>query len=347
MFILLKKILLTGGLCTLIFNVHSKPCDLVQLQTETDHCEDPLAEFEKLKDIVCPFPDLRSAMNNERMAQIIAGNNSFQTLATNDVIRLQRGMGGIVVFNPLKKKITQTYKRFNQITKSEYTLNLTVYPAKVDHNTCKEHRTITKTSINNTWLETLRTVLLDEEILENTTDTLGVQREIDGIFGSYVPVKDRKPLHFELRQDSKGRAFICENPQIPNRIEFYCGEDQECIQQMPPLCSSVDTKNKQKNACVSLDTLKDTTIGTLKKSQKMMKSFCPSGCSYYVQTLQTIKQLTGDQYCIENYAIVHCGPQKKQLTYNLNVKVIDDFCEDFNVHCLPQSFPQTAKNISQ
>ena len=282
-------------------------------------------------------------MADVRMAQIIAGNNSFQTLASNDVVRLRRGMGGIVIFNPLERKINEIYETFNQTTNSEYTLNISVYPARVKQNTCQEHRTITTTSQPSSWFQTVKSILLDEADLEDTTDTLGVQREVEGIFDSYAPVEGRKPLHFELRQDEQGDIVLCENEQIPNRFESYCGEDEQCIEQIPPLCSSFETS--QENACVSLEALKDTAIDTLRNSQQAMSKFCPSECSYYVQTLQKVRQSEDGQHCIENYAIVHCGPKAKKLKYNLNVKVIDDFCEDFNVQCLPQTARPALESV--
>jgi len=99
---------------------------------------------EQMQSMVCPFPSLREAMADERMAQIIAGRNVFQTIESNDAVRLQKGVGLLVALNPLKKKINNTYKDFYEIAQVDFTLNVTTYQPEVKKDTCLEHSTIKK-----------------------------------------------------------------------------------------------------------------------------------------------------------------------------------------------------------
>ena len=39
-------------------------------------------------------------------------------------------------------------------------------------------------------------VQLDEEQIQSTSDTLGVERDVDGIFGDYEIVEGKKSRHF-------------------------------------------------------------------------------------------------------------------------------------------------------
>ena len=300
----------------------------------------------QLQDMVCPFLSLREAMADERMAQIIAGKNVFQTIESNDVVRLEEGVGGYVVLNPLKKKINKTYKDFYEVAQADFTLNVTTYPADVQTGTCTNHSTIIKRPISENAqknLEKIEPILLEEGQLQDTSETLGVKREVSGVFGNYETVEGKTPRHFELRKGQDEKIIICEvsKNSLQERVALYCGdsnEDQDkCEGQMPPLCSDWDENNAEfagrKHSCATLDAFEKVS-GNFLRHNMTMQQFCPDDCSYYMQLLQRVRK-RGDEQCTESRAIIHCGPKKTKRDYNLNIKVVDDFCEDFNVMCVP------------
>lgn len=312
-----------------IFSVELSPCRAVSVVDNSDCLEPLLPDVDKLRNDVCSVSGLQEAMAGGRMAEVIAGSNVFQTLASNDVVRMRRSVGGIMFFNPLKSKIMSTYKNFNENVQDSYTLHFTVYPAHVKSDTCQEHRTITPQPVEDVYSGA-------SSAMGFSGDTLGVSREVDQIFNSYVVDEGRKPRHFSFRKDQSGYLVVCEHEQVPNREEFYCQGNEECQKQMPPLCSEFD--QREGGVCASLDDIKDTTVDAVRKSQMALKGFCPSDCSYYVQVLQRVYPRGGGlkEMCAENYVIAHCGPKMRSLTYNLNIKVVNDFCEDFNVICAPE-----------
>lgn len=322
----------------------SKPCVFVPLSAENS-CKDE--DYEKnisdqLKNIVCPFPNLREAMADERMAQIIAGKNVFQTIESNDVIRLRKGVGMYVALNPLKKKLNRTYKDFYEIAQVDFTLNITTYPAEVQKGTCADHSTIVKKTLHEDEQEKLENLSEEGQGQKSTSETLGVKREISNIFGNYEVVEGKAPRHFELRKNQNGKIFICEAVKISlkERMNLYCSGDDvddatDCEQQMPPLCAEWDAENSQhsKNTCASLSAFEKVS-GEFFLNNMTMNQFCPDDCSYYIQLLQRVRK-NEDRHCMESHAIVHCGPKKTEAKYNLNIKVVDDFCEDFKVMCVP------------
>ena len=320
----------------------SKPCVFVPIEPDNScETEDYGGSIsEQMKSAVCPFPNLREAMANERMAQIIAGNNVFQTIESNDVIRLKKSAGLYVALNPLKKKINKTYKDFYKITQVDFTLNITTYPADIREGTCVNHSTIVKKPLPENEQEKLKT-LLEEEQEKQTSETLGVKREMSDVFGDYETVEGKVPRHFELRKNQNGDILICEavGTSLEERLSLYCSDDDttDCEKQMPPLCSEWDKENSQysKNTCAPLSAFEKVS-GEFFLKNMTMNHFCPDDCSYYIQLLQRVrKSKDKDGHCTENHAIVHCGPKKTEAKYNLNIKVVDDFCEDFNVMCVP------------
>ena len=325
--------------------VQSESCVFVPINTDMNTCEedeDSNDIAKQMQDIVCPFPSLKEAMADERMAQIIAGNNVFSTIESNDVVRLKKGVGLYVALNPLKTKINKTYKNFYKVAQADFTLNITTYPAETQEGTCANHSTIIKKSTpkeEQESLEELETLLTED--LEQRTETLGVKREISGVFGDYSTVDKIDPRHFELRKNQDGDIFICEASKISlkERVSLYCGNsnNDECKGQMPPLCLEWDQENSQastrQNICSSLSAFEKVS-GDFFMNNMTMNEFCPEDCSYYVQLLQRVRK-EEDGHCAESHAIVHCGPRKTEAKYNLNIKVVDDFCEDFNVMCVP------------
>ena len=318
----------------------SKPCVFVPIEPDNS-CETKDyggSISEQMKSVVCPFPNLREAMADERMAQIIAGNNVFQTIESNDVIRLQKSAGLYVALNPLKKKINKTYEDFYKITQVDFTLNIATYPAEVQAGTCTNHSTIVKKPLLEDEQKKLQT-LLEEGQEQSALETLGVKREVSDVFGDYETVEGKIPRHFELRKNQNGDIFICETAKISleERLSLYCSGDdtKDCERQMPPLCSEWGKENSQhsKNICASLSAFEKVS-GEFFMKNMTMENFCPDDCSYYIQLLQRVRK-DKDGHCTENHAIVHCGPKKTEAKYNLNIKVVDDFCEDFNVMCVP------------
>ena len=341
------RFLFVGVFVLLPLYIKSEPCVFIPIDV-VDSCEpDDYGKSisEQMKDAVCPFPSLREVMADERMAQIIAGKNVFQTIESNDVVRLQKGVGLLVALNPLKKKINNTYKDFYKITQTDFTLNITTYPADTKKNTCLDHSTIIKRPIledEQKNLEQMEEVLLDEEQIQSTSDTLGVEREVDGIFGDYEAVEGKSPRHFELRKDQNANVIICEasKKSLRERMDLYCGDDDEdeCKKEIPPLCSEWDENNAQfagrKNSCFTLDAFEKVSADFLLHNMTMNNFCLPGKCSYYMQLLQRVRK-DEEGHCVENHAIVHCGPRKTEAKYNLNIKVVDDFCEDFDVMCVP------------
>ncbi len=325
----------------------SKPCVFVPVSDvkscETDNYGSSISE--QMKNIICPFPNLREAMADERMAQIIAGKNVFQSIESNDVVRLEKGVGLYVALNPLKKKINNTYKSFYETAQMDFTLNIATYPAEIQKGTCANHSTIIKRPASkeeSKKLEELET-LLEEVQEQDTVETLGVKRDISGVFGDYLTVQGKTPRRFELRKNHNGEVLICEavKSSLKERMSLYCesGDKDKCRGHLPPLCSEWDEDHAQesirKNICASLSSFEKVS-GEFFLNNMTMKNFCPEDCSYYVQLLQRVRK-DGEEYCAESHAIVHCGPKKTEAKYNLNIKVVDDFCEDFNVMCVPSS----------
>ena len=100
------RFLFVGVFVLLPLYIKSEPCVFIPIDV-VDSCEpDDYGKSisEQMQSVVCPFPTLREAMADERMAQIIAGKNVFQTIESNDVVRLQKGVGLFVALNPLKQK---------------------------------------------------------------------------------------------------------------------------------------------------------------------------------------------------------------------------------------------------
>ena len=288
----------------------------------------------QMKNMVCPFSEMREAMAHKQMAQVIAGHDVFQTLHSNDVIRMQRGTGGKVIFNPLKDKIVDTHKTFRKL--SHYTLNVATYPIEATPGTCAEHSTITQVeSNNNTEGQAEGQAQRNVFNISDGSSTLSVDKEIDPIFTSYIPIEDKKPFYFEVRQDADEKMILCENDTVASRQRAldYCGDNKKCSENRPPPCSSFSTDEPQKNTCISLDEFEDLLKKFLWDSHRH-GIICPTTCSYYTQTLQKVQRKGRRNICAENYLIIHCGPKKTSETYNLNIKVVDDFCDNYNVTCL-------------
>ncbi len=339
------RFLFIGMFILLPISAKPEPCVFIPIDADMELCliDYGSSTSEQMKSIVCPFPTLREAMADERMAQIIAGKNVFQTIESNDVVRLQKGVGLYVALNPLKQKINKTYKDFYEIAQVDFTLNITTYPAEIQEGTCANHSTIVKRSIPKEEQKNLEELeaLLKAGQEQSTVETLGVEREISGVFGEYLTVYEKKPRYFELRKNKDGDIVICEasKTSLKERVNLYCGsgDNDECKKEMPPLCSDWDESNSQfagrQNSCSTLDAFQKVS-GEFFLENMTMKRFCPDDCSYYVQLLQRVRK-EEDEHCTESHAIVHCGPKKTEAKYNLNIKVVDDFCEDFNIMCVP------------
>ena len=50
------KIVWIGGFFALTFNVQSETCSLFQFTSNIHQCEYPLEDFDRLQDVICPFP---------------------------------------------------------------------------------------------------------------------------------------------------------------------------------------------------------------------------------------------------------------------------------------------------
>ena len=351
---LYSRSLFIGSFILLSIFVKSEPHVFIPRDADVNYCEidgyqEGLSE-QQAQDVVCPFPNLGEAMADEKMAQIVAGKNVFQTIENNDVVRVQRDLGFYVIWNPLRDKINQMYKKFFEIAQRDFTLSIATYPVKVRGDTCANHSTIIKVPTSEDERKNLETLeeLLSERQEQGTLKTLGVEREISGVFGDYLTVEGRDPRHFELRNDENKNIVICEasKKSLEERMELYCdGEGGECERQMPPLCSGWNENNSQisgkRDICYNLDTF-EKVFRKLLLHNMTMNRFCPGDCSYYIQLLQRMSSLE-DRICAENHLIVHCGPKKTESRYNLNIKVVDNFCEDFNVMCVPAGFRMVSQ----
>ena len=295
-------------------------------------CLKQTGTVEDLRNTICPFPTLREAMAHDRMKEIIAGRNVFQTLESNDVVRLQKGVGLAVALNPLKAKIQNTHKKFLNINKEDYTINIATYPAETQLNTCLNNSTIIKQSLDPKQHEKLIQLVDEEDLVEDTSDTLGVKKEISAVFGSYQAVKPARL--FEVRNSNES-TILCESSglSLKEKKKLYCNKTSEDCQ-LPPSCQDLyKSQNvKAQNACISLNQFQSLSSNFLLNNPSM-QAFCPDDCSYYIQLLQRVRNTDKGAHCAENYAMVHCGPKKTEAKYNLNIKVVDDFCKDFKTTC--------------
>lgn len=329
--------------------VKSEPFILVSVDADISSYKDYYGEsaLEYSQSVMCPLSGLRDAMSDEQMVQIVADQNVFHSIEGNDVVRLQKGVGFYWIFNPLRTKIHNTYEDFYRISQLDFALNIATYPAEVLENTCSDASTIIKVPMieggqNN--FGNFDAQLLEEQL--STSETLGVQREISGVFGEYLTVEGRAPRHFELRENQNGDMVVCEVSRfsLEERMNLYCEDNsnEKCRKQMPPLCSDWDERASEfaltRNVCSSVEDFEKIFAGFLLRN-KTMKGFCPDDCSYYVQMFQKLHR-EGENNCVESHTIVHCGPKKREARYNLNIKVVDNFCEDYNVMCIP--VPQVA-----
>ena len=345
-----SRFLFIGIFVLLPIFAKSEPCVFIPI--DVDLCPSDYSgnsTSEQLKSMICPFSNLREAMADERMADAIAGKNVFEGLKLNDVVRLQKGVGLYAALNPLRQKINKTYKIFSNVTQGDFTLNITTYPAETKKDTCANHSTIVKRSTSGKVQQNLEE--LEEVQIKNTSETLGVEREISAVFGDYDTVEGKKPRHFELRKGQDRNIIICEASKnsLRERVDLYCGSGKdECERQMPPLCLDWDENNSEfagrKNSCVNLDAFEKVSTDFFVNNMTM-QNFCPDDCSYYVQLLQRVRKEEDGEHCTESHAIVHCGPKKTERKYNLNIKVVDDFCEDFNIMCVPIDSKATSESI--
>ena len=287
----------------------------------------------------CPFSNLHEVMADEEMAQVIADKNVFQTIERNDVVRLRRDIGLYWFLNPLRRAVNNTYKSFYETVQRDFALNITTYPSEIREGTCADHSTIVKAPIYEHAPLSLQALFVEGQE-QSTLETLGVERRLSDVFGNYLAVEGRDPRHFEMRKDQSGDIVICEasTKSLEERMDLHCGGgSNECESQMPPLCSEWDEAHSQilgrGDMCADLNAFEKASWRFLLYN-KTMKRFCPGDCSYYIQLLQRVHE-GADERCAETHAIVHCGPKKVKATYNLNIKVVDNFCEDFNVMCTP------------
>ena len=279
--------------------------------------------FRGVRDIACVDADLRTAMQRDDLLRKISDTNVFASLQSNDVIRSVKTMS---FFNrSLTNSIEDKHKEYQESGRDNYTIQITSYPAVVKENSCKKNKTIDFKAIS----------------IDDSAERISDTEDIFGIYADYS-VTDKLPRTFQVRAH-KGRLILCEytNMSYDERLIAYCGKrpDRECERDLKkiPSCVAVDSQESTspENRCVSLDDFSDLSQDLLMSNTSLEYKYCPDGCSYYTQTIQGVYKKTGtqDEYCSDNYLIIHCGPQKDESDYNLNIKEITNICTDFYDVC--------------
>ena len=290
---------------------------------KADECPQKDQSVSDLKQISCAITDLWMAMANKQLSKVIANTEFFveydkeSNPIHTEVVVLRLGTE--------LAKAHETYQEKNS-AKKDYTFSVATYPAEVKEGTCRGSSTIQKR--------------------ENPSQNGNAESS-----PMYSPIEGKEPRYFQLRKKEDGKLVVCEKSTLSQseRISLFCASDSECIESLPVSCNQLDQgKENARSACVFIKEAQSVTkkfLGAGSKANRSLEhKFCPEDCSFYTRTLQKVQKVQGtDQYCLENYLIIHCGPKsdtpsvlegwKAGRKYNLNIREVDDFCEDFNATC--------------
>ena len=295
---------------------------------KADECLKKNQNVSDLKEISCAVTDLWIAMANKRLSKVIANTEFFIETHEENLVHEEK-----LIFQ-LENTITNAHEDHQEknSAKKDYTVSMITYPAKVRADTCKENSTIQKRELS------------ESQLKVNAQSS---------IFASYSPIEGTEPRYFQLRKKKDGELVVCEKSALSNeeRRATFCGDNKKCIESLPASCDQLDQGkgNVARSACVS--TKETQPVITKFLGAKLAATpnvsleyrFCPKDCSFYTQTLQKVRKVTDTEYCMENYLIIHCGSKvydppvikggKAWRKFNMNIREVDDFCEDFNVVC--------------
>lgn len=240
----------------------------------------------------------------------------------------------------LENAITDTHRQYQvENSAKDYTFSITTYPAEVKEGTCKGSSTIQKRELSKN---------PSQPIQEDNTQTSSVQTTNNRhhVFANYSAIEGKEPRYFQLRKKEGGKLIICEKSTLSHseRVSLFCKDDKKCIKELPASCDQLDQgRTNITSTCVFTDETKPVIRDFLgakfpgAPNVSLEYKFCPEDCSFYTQTLQKVRKIEGtNQYCTENYLIIHCGSKADgsiRRKFNLNIREVDDFCEDFNVVC--------------
>ncbi len=297
-------------------------CTLSVSSAGGNTCAPPLL-IQEVRDIACVDADLRTAMQRDDLLRKISNTNVFASLQSNDVIRSVKTMS---FFNrDLTNSIEDKHTEYQEAGRDNYTLQVTSYPAVVEENSCKKNKTIDFKAIS----------------IDDSVERVSDKEDVFEIYADYSTT-DKSPRTFQVRAH-KGKLILCEytNMSYDERLIAYCGKrsNSECERDLKkiPSCLAVDQQanTSSENLCVSLDDFSDLSKDLLMDNSSLEDKYCPDGCSYYTQTIQGVYKKSGtqDEYCSDNYLIVHCGPKKDESDYNLNIREITNICTDFYDVC--------------
>ena len=269
----------------------------------------PQSDFmSNLQDIGCATSDLRIAVQKNDLLRKMSDINFFSSMNPADIVR---SVETLSFFNrSLTNKIQDTHESYQESGVDSYTLSITSYPSDVKKGSCSRHKTI-----------------------DFNPDISNVS------FPNYSAVPGKEPRSFQVGT-YKGRSIICERTRVPykQRVKAFCGEpsnDSEygrCKKSVPISCFSKTVNEINEGRCISLETFSDLSGQLLLSNISLEKKYCPDGCSYYTQTVQSVYKPRGSgDYCSDSYLIVHCGPEKDASDYNLNIREINNLCSYLNL----------------
>ncbi len=284
-------------------------------------CKPSSELMSSLQDVACATPDLRTAIQKNDLLRKISSTNFFSSVSPMDVVR---SVETLSFFNrSLTDKIQETHKSYQESGVDNYTLSITSYPSDVKKGSCSEHKTI-----------------------DFNSDTSSAD------FPNYSAVPGKEPRSFQVGT-YKGRSVICERTRTPykQRVMAFCGrpvvecrdtgrsedcsekmEYEKCKRSVPISCLSTTVDDKNEGRCISLESFSDLSQNLLLSNVSLERRYCPDGCSYYTQTVQRVYRNSGaENYCSDNYLIVHCGPEKDANSYNLNIREINNLCSYFDL----------------
>ena len=317
-------------------------CALFTFALSAYECQQEDPTVSDIKEMSCAITDLWMAMANEQLSKVIANSDFFVEYQEGDIVRTEQ------LALRLEKAIANTHQQYQMenSSKRDYTFSVTTYPAEVKEGTCRGSSTIQKRELSKDTRQ-----LVQASNTQASTAQATSQRS--QVFADYSPIEGKEPRYFQLRKKEDGKLVVCEKSTLSHseKISLFCGDDQKCINSLPASCDQLDQgKNSATSACVLPNQTKPIIQDFLGAklsggpNLSLEHNFCPEDCSFYTQTLQKVHKIEGtDQYCTENYLIIHCGAKADgtiRRTFNLNIREVDDFCEDFNVICQRAGQPE-------
>ena len=317
-------------------------CILFTFALKANECQKEDPNISDIKEISCAITDLWMAMANEQLSKVIANSDFFVEYQEGDIVRTEK------LILQLEKEITNTHQQYQMENseKRDYTFSTTTYPAEVKEGTCRGSSTIQKRELSK---ET-------SQLVQESNAQVSPARTTNNrhqVFADYSAIKGKEPRYFQLRKTPAGKLVVCEKSTLSHseKVSLFCGDNQKCIKSLPASCDQLDRgKENTISACVLTDETKPVIQDFLgaklsaTPNVSLEYKFCPEDCSFYTQTLQKVRKIEEtDQYCTENYLIIHCGSKADnppliaggaiKRKFNLNIREVDDFCEDFNVVC--------------